>query len=58
MAFSLEAKRQPYNKMILVMASNSQHISIIQEYDIDFTTVRSVPSNEVRSDIRFFSNKV
>ena len=55
---SFEAKRQLYDKMILVVAPNSPHISIIQEYNIDFTAVQSVPSNEVRSDIRFFPYKV
>ena len=39
MAFSLEAKRQLYAKIILVMATNSLYLSIIHEYKIDFTTV-------------------
>jgi DNA polymerase alpha subunit A len=51
----LEPKRQLYDKIILVMDFNSLYPSIIQEYNIDFTTIQPVPPNEVRS-YAIFSN--
>ena len=42
MAFSLDAKRQLYDKIILVLASNSLYLNIIHEYKIYFTTVQTV----------------
>jgi DNA polymerase alpha subunit A len=43
----LEPKRQLWDTFVLVMDFNSLYPSIIQEYNIDFTTIEKVEDGEV-----------
>jgi DNA polymerase alpha subunit A len=52
-----EPKRGLWDRFVLVMDFNSLYPSIIQEYNIDFTTVSSIEDEEDLA-VRRFSNGV